>query len=113
LGLKDLPKNELAGAIVGSASVVALLSILFWLPFVHAKVVKKDYSKPFSVSSNIRDAQPRLQLFDGTTSSSVPFSGSALLLQMLDCVTSTFPTTTSVRLTRLMVSQSVGLVFYQ
>jgi len=51
LGLKDLPKKELAGAIVGSASVVALLSILFWLPFVHAKVVKKDYSEPLHVVS--------------------------------------------------------------
>ncbi|KAF6766005.1 sodium:inorganic phosphate symporter [Ephemerocybe angulata] len=37
LGLKDLPGNTLAAAIVGTAAVVALLSILFWLPFVHAK----------------------------------------------------------------------------
>lgn len=44
LGLKDLPGNTLAAAIVGTAAVVALLSILFWLPFVHAKVIKKDYT---------------------------------------------------------------------
>jgi sodium-dependent phosphate transporter len=45
LGLKELPKGTLAAAIVGSAAVVALLSVIFWLPFVHARVVKKDYSK--------------------------------------------------------------------
>ncbi|KAJ2914869.1 hypothetical protein MD484_g5535, partial [Candolleomyces efflorescens] len=44
LGLKDLPSSTMAAAIVGTAAVVALLSILFWLPFVHARVVKKDYT---------------------------------------------------------------------
>ncbi|TFK20329.1 sodium:inorganic phosphate symporter [Coprinopsis marcescibilis] len=44
LGLAELPENIMAAAIVGSASVVALLAILFWLPFVHSKVVKKDYT---------------------------------------------------------------------
>ena len=34
----------MAGAIVGTASVVALLAFLFWMPFVHARVVKKDYT---------------------------------------------------------------------
>ncbi|CAE7071339.1 unnamed protein product [Rhizoctonia solani] len=44
LGLSELPPGEMAGAIVGTASVVALLSIIFWLPFVHARVVKGDYT---------------------------------------------------------------------
>ncbi|EAU83382.1 sodium:inorganic phosphate symporter [Coprinopsis cinerea okayama7 len=44
LGLKDLEPGPLAAAIVGTAAVVALLSILFWLPYVHAKVVKKDHT---------------------------------------------------------------------
>ncbi|KDN34248.1 hypothetical protein RSAG8_12657, partial [Rhizoctonia solani AG-8 WAC10335] len=44
LGLDELPPGEMAGAILGTASVVALLSIVFWLPFVHARVVKGDYT---------------------------------------------------------------------
>ncbi|KAH6899345.1 sodium:inorganic phosphate symporter [Coprinopsis sp. MPI-PUGE-AT-0042] len=45
LGLKDkLKGGTLAAPVVGAGAVVALLSILFWLPFVHAKVVKKDYT---------------------------------------------------------------------
>lgn len=26
--------------------VIAFLSVIFWLPFVYSKVIKKDYSKP-------------------------------------------------------------------
>ncbi|GAA6007815.1 hypothetical protein JCM11491_003974 [Sporobolomyces phaffii] len=44
LGLDELAPGPMAGAIVGTASVVALMAILFWMPFVHAKVVKKDYT---------------------------------------------------------------------
>ncbi|GAA5939609.1 Pho89p [Sporobolomyces koalae] len=44
LGLDKLEPGPMAGAIVGSASVVAGLAVLFWMPFVHAKVVKKDYT---------------------------------------------------------------------
>ncbi|KAG8731374.1 Na+/Pi symporter [Ceratobasidium sp. 428] len=36
--------GPLTAAILGTASVVALLSILFWLPFVRARVVKGDYT---------------------------------------------------------------------
>ncbi|ORX34191.1 sodium:inorganic phosphate symporter [Kockovaella imperatae] len=44
LNLDDLPQVTIALAIVLTGLVIALLSILFWLPFVHAKVVKKDYT---------------------------------------------------------------------
>ncbi|KAJ2926674.1 hypothetical protein H1R20_g10430, partial [Candolleomyces eurysporus] len=44
LGLKDLPSGTMAAAIVGTAAVIAIFSILFWLPFVHARVVKKDHT---------------------------------------------------------------------
>jgi solute carrier family 20 (sodium-dependent phosphate transporter) len=44
LKIKELSQGDLAAAIVGTGAVIALLSILFWLPFVHCKVVKKDYS---------------------------------------------------------------------
>ncbi|GAA5913923.1 Pho89p [Sporobolomyces salmoneus] len=44
LGLDELAPGPMAGAIVGTASVVAIFAILFWMPFVHAKVVKKDYT---------------------------------------------------------------------
>lgn len=44
LGLDELPSNHLAAAVVGSASVVMVLSILFWVPYVYCKVARKDYS---------------------------------------------------------------------
>ncbi|KAG8741800.1 Na+/Pi symporter [Ceratobasidium sp. 414] len=44
LGLAEMAPGPLTAAIVGTASVVALLSVLFWLPFVHARVVKGDYT---------------------------------------------------------------------
>ncbi|KAG8731358.1 Na+/Pi symporter [Ceratobasidium sp. 423] len=44
LGLDELPPGEMAAAILGTAAVVALLSIIFWLPFVHSRVVKGDYT---------------------------------------------------------------------
>jgi sodium-dependent phosphate transporter len=51
LKLNELSASSTAAAIVGSAAVVALLAIIFWLPFVHAKVVKKDYSASFQLTS--------------------------------------------------------------
>lgn len=47
LGLNTLPPNELAAAIVGTAAVVAGLSVLFWLPYVYCKAVRKDYTIRF------------------------------------------------------------------
>jgi sodium-dependent phosphate transporter len=44
LNLADLPEVTVALAIVLTALVVAVLSLLFWLPYVYAKVVKKDYT---------------------------------------------------------------------
>lgn len=44
LGLSELSQPALAAAIVGTAAVICTLSILFWVPYVHAKVVKKDYT---------------------------------------------------------------------
>ncbi|KAG5640530.1 hypothetical protein DXG03_008214, partial [Asterophora parasitica] len=47
LGLNKKSKRVTAIAIVGSALVVAALSALFWLPYVYAKVVRKDYTIRF------------------------------------------------------------------
>ncbi|POY76087.1 hypothetical protein BMF94_0810 [Rhodotorula taiwanensis] len=47
LGLKDLGSAGTAAAVVGSAAVVALFSILFWVPFVYCKVARKDYTLRF------------------------------------------------------------------
>lgn len=44
LNLDKLPAGTTVAAVLGTASVVALLSILFWLPYVHGKVVKGDYT---------------------------------------------------------------------
>ncbi|CAE6358758.1 unnamed protein product [Rhizoctonia solani] len=44
LGLNDLAPRDMAAAIIGTAAVVSFLSILFWLPYVHARVVKGDYT---------------------------------------------------------------------
>ncbi|GAA5872410.1 hypothetical protein JCM1840_006055 [Sporobolomyces johnsonii] len=44
LGLNKLPSNITAAAIVGTACVVTVLSILFWLPYVYCAVVRKDYT---------------------------------------------------------------------
>ncbi|KAG6908371.1 hypothetical protein DXG01_004869 [Tephrocybe rancida] len=47
LGLTKLPKSTTAIAIVGSSLVIAALSIIFWLPYVYCKVVRKDYTLRF------------------------------------------------------------------
>lgn len=44
LGLTSLEPNVTAAAVVGTATVIMTLSIIFWIPFAYAKVVKKDYS---------------------------------------------------------------------
>ncbi|KAL7412670.1 sodium:inorganic phosphate symporter [Mrakia frigida] len=44
LNLDELPEPTVVAAIVGTAAVVTALAMLFWLPYVHAKVVKKDYT---------------------------------------------------------------------
>ncbi|KAG9128571.1 Na+/Pi symporter [Ceratobasidium sp. 392] len=44
LGLAEMEPGPLTAAILGTASVVTLLAILFWLPFVRARVVKGDYT---------------------------------------------------------------------
>ncbi|GAA5934415.1 hypothetical protein JCM3775_000352 [Rhodotorula graminis] len=44
LGLDELPQNELAAAIVGTAAVVMALAVLFWVPYVYCKVARKDYT---------------------------------------------------------------------
>lgn len=44
LGLDDLSAATQAIAIVITALVVSIISILFWMPYVYAAVVKKDHS---------------------------------------------------------------------
>ncbi|KAJ7150110.1 phosphate transporter [Mycena crocata] len=44
LKLDKLSTPVIIGAIFGTAAVVAILSILFWVPFVYARVVKGDYT---------------------------------------------------------------------
>ncbi|CAO1629063.1 unnamed protein product [Jaminaea pallidilutea] len=44
LNLDELSPGATAGAILGTAAVIALLSALFWVPYVRAKVIKKDYT---------------------------------------------------------------------
>ncbi|KAG2004826.1 sodium:inorganic phosphate symporter [Coprinopsis cinerea AmutBmut pab1-1] len=44
LGLDDLPSSTQAIAICVTAAVVSIISILFWLPYVYTKIVKKDYT---------------------------------------------------------------------
>ncbi|BGP57125.1 hypothetical protein JCM8202v2_004765 [Rhodotorula sphaerocarpa] len=47
LGLKKLSHATTAAAVVGTGAVVALLSVLFWVPFVYCKVARKDYTLRF------------------------------------------------------------------
>lgn len=44
LGLDKLPQTTIVAAILGTSAVITCLAMLFWLPYVHAKVVKKDYT---------------------------------------------------------------------
>ncbi|GMK58263.1 hypothetical protein CspeluHIS016_0502950 [Cutaneotrichosporon spelunceum] len=47
LKLDKLPQTTVALAIVLTALVVSILSIIFWLPYVYCKVVRKDYTIRF------------------------------------------------------------------
>ncbi|KAL2888627.1 hypothetical protein HOO65_030128 [Ceratocystis lukuohia] len=44
LGLSDKPPGWIAGVTLGTGFGLALLSALFFLPFVHSRVIKKDYT---------------------------------------------------------------------
>ncbi|KAJ8519669.1 hypothetical protein ONZ45_g3389 [Pleurotus djamor] len=44
LNLDELSSGVMAGAIVGTSAVIALLSIIFWLPYVYCKTVRNDYT---------------------------------------------------------------------
>lgn len=44
LNLDEMSPGATVGAVLGTGGVVGALAALFWLPYVHAKVVKKDYS---------------------------------------------------------------------
>ncbi|MCO5568671.1 hypothetical protein L7F22_022370 [Adiantum nelumboides] len=44
LNLDELPPNVTAGAVVGTAAVVSILSLIFWLPWVYCQVVRGDYT---------------------------------------------------------------------
>lgn len=44
LKLDKLSEGTIAAAIVGTGAVIAVLAALFWLPFVRAKVIKRDYT---------------------------------------------------------------------
>ncbi|KAJ9120132.1 hypothetical protein QFC22_003030 [Naganishia vaughanmartiniae] len=47
LNLDEMSQGKTAAAIVLTGLVVALLSVVFWLPYVRAKVIKKDYTIRF------------------------------------------------------------------
>lgn len=44
LGLDKKPPNWIAGVTLGSGFALCLLAAIFFVPFVHAKVIKKDYT---------------------------------------------------------------------
>jgi sodium-dependent phosphate transporter len=44
LGLSKKPASYIAAVTMGTGGGVALLSAIFFVPFVHAKVIKKDYT---------------------------------------------------------------------
>ncbi|KDQ29751.1 PHO4 superfamily [Pleurotus ostreatus PC15] len=47
LHLDEKPPNQMAAIILGASSVVSLLSVLFWLPYVYCKTVRNDYTLRF------------------------------------------------------------------
>lgn len=99
LGLKNLGSAGTAAAVVGSAAVVALLSILFWVPFVYCKVARKDYSEFLTLlrrSTLVPDDFAACQPSASTTSSSDLLSGGGRLRRTLSTVPPTLLTTASV-----------------
>lgn len=91
LKLNKLPQTTIALAIVLTGVVIAFLSVIFWLPFVYSKVIKKDYSKP-SYQLDHASSWP-YQLFDGITSFTVLFFGVEPLLLLLPRAHDTSPIT--------------------
>ncbi|WRT68736.1 uncharacterized protein IL334_005716 [Kwoniella shivajii] len=47
LGLSKKPKTYIVAVTMGTGGGVALLSALFFVPYVHAKVIKRDYTLPW------------------------------------------------------------------
>lgn len=45
LGLKSMSSGKMAAAIVLTSFVIAVLSVVIWLPYVWCKVIRKDYSE--------------------------------------------------------------------
>lgn len=45
LGLDEMSPGKTAAAIMLTGLVIGVLAAVFWLPFVHGKVIKKDYSE--------------------------------------------------------------------
>ena len=45
LNLDSMSPGKTAAAILLTGLVVSLLSVVFWVPYVRAKVIKKDYSE--------------------------------------------------------------------
>lgn len=45
LNLDEMSPGKTAAVIILTGLVVSLLSIVFWVPYARAKVIKKDYSK--------------------------------------------------------------------
>ena len=44
LNVDELPLGTLLGCIFGAGGAIALLSVLFWMPYVHCQVMKNDYT---------------------------------------------------------------------
>ncbi|TKX27131.1 phosphate transporter family protein [Elsinoe australis] len=50
LGLNKKPPGFIAGVTMGTAGAVALLSAIFFVPYIYAKVIKRDYTvKPWMI----------------------------------------------------------------
>jgi sodium-dependent phosphate transporter len=45
LGLDKMSPGKTAAAILLTGLVVGILAAVFWAPYVHGKVIKKDYSE--------------------------------------------------------------------
>jgi hypothetical protein len=67
LNLDEMSSGKTAAVILLTGLVVSLLSIVFWVPYARAKVIKKDYSKQEALRreayTNIRFAAIRFYHF--------------------------------------------------
>ena len=97
LGLDKLSEGVTTAAIVGTSAVITALAMIFWLPYVYCKVVRKDYSASHTPSSTLPILTTFAQPFASTTSSWAPFSGAARLRPTPEPSASSpaFPTTAS------------------